>query len=404
MKQKTCNSRMGRVGGQAVLEGVMMRAGTEMAVACRKQNGSISVTRTRFESVRTRHKMLNLPIIRGAVNFVEMLKMSMETLNVSADAMLEEEEPGRFERWLREKCHIDLSAVITVVGLVLGVLLAVGLFIFLPNALSSWLLPAGVRPVWSALFEGVIKIAIFVGYMASMLLLRDMRRVFAYHGAEHKSVACYEAGDELTPENARRHTRFHPRCGTSFMFVMVLLGILVSVLLKVVFPGLTAPGFGVKLLYTLIKLLILPLVVGVGFEFILYAGKHDNVLVRVLSAPGLWMQRLTTREPDDAMLECAITAIKCAMPDEFPDFDPATYDRSEKPAEAAPDAGDAAADATEEETPAGEIAATEPPDAAETPAAAEEEKPAVAVGPDNADGDSEGEAREHTPPAASDPA
>ena len=248
-----------------------------------------------------------------------------------------------------------------------------GLFIYLPRFLSALILPHAA-PGWKALLEGGFKVLLFVGYLALVSLMRDMRRVFAYHGAEHKSVACYEAGDELTPENAKKHTRFHPRCGTSFMFVMILIGILFSVFINLLFPGLSGLRFG-NLLYTLIKLLILPLVVGIGFEFIMYAGKHDNFLVRILSAPGLGMQGLTTRDPDENMLECAISALKCAMPDEFPDFDEKTYDRSPKPAPAENTEdgdGDTAADDPSADT-SGTSAADMARTVGETPAATAEE-------------------------------
>ena len=165
--------------------------------------------------------------------------------------------------------------------------------------------------------------------------MKDIRRTFEYHGAEHKSIACYEAGDELTPAAARKYSRFHPRCGTSFMFVMILLGVLLGFVINAVLPGLPT------LLYTLIRILLLPLVVGIGFEFIRFAGCHDNLLVRLLAAPGLWMQRITTREPDEKQLEIAITSIKLALKNEFPDFDPATYSRK---------AEDTAEEATEEAT------------------------------------------------------
>lgn len=333
MKQENNNPRLGRVGGQAVLEGVMMKAGDATATACRLADGSITLHRDSFVSLRKKNKFCNLPLVRGVVNFVEMLSLSMKTLNISAEAMGDSMgEETKFEKWLREKLHINALAVASVIGVVLGVVLSVGLFIFLPRFLSGIVLGLfgdNVNGIWYGLFEGVLKVLIFIGYLLFCSLIKDMRRVFAYHGAEHKSVACYEAGDELTPENAKRHTRFHPRCGTSFMFVMILLGIFVSVLLNYLFPSLKAMRWG-SVLYTLIKLAVLPVVVGLGFEFIMYAGKHNNLLVRMLSAPGLWMQRITTKEPTDDMLECAITALKCAMPDEFPDFDPATYDRSPK--------------------------------------------------------------------------
>ena len=333
MKKTNQNERLGRVGGQAVIEGVMMKAGDRLATACRHSDGSISVHHSSFVSMRKKHKFCNLPLLRGVINFIEMLKLSMTTLTASADAMLEGEElvEGKFEKWCKEKLHINLSDVLMTFSMLLGVLLSVVLFIYLPRLCSTLLLRLfdDVHAIWIALVEGVAKVGIFVAYLALASLLKDMRRVFAYHGAEHKSVACYESGEELTPENAKHHTRFHPRCGTSFMFVMILLGVLVGMFINLIFPGLADAKFG-NLIYMAIKLLILPLVVGLGFEFIMYAGKHDNVLVRALSAPGLWMQRITTKEPDEEMLECAITALKCALPDEFPDFDEKTYDRSPK--------------------------------------------------------------------------
>ena len=328
------NCRLGRVGGQAVIEGVMMKAGESTATACRLPDGSIKLHRDTFVSLRKKHKICNLPLLRGVINFIEMLMLSMKTLTISAEALGEVDQPEtKFEKWMREKLHINVMDLATGIGMVLGVLLSVGLFIFLPRFLADLffgLFSFEVGAVWFALFEGILKVGIFVCYLLSVCLMKEMRRVFAYHGAEHKSVACYESGEELTPANAMHHTRFHPRCGTSFMFVMILLGIFVGVLINVWLPELKDDGFVGTLLYTLIKLLILPLVVGLGFEFIMYAGKHNNLIVRMLSAPGLWMQRITTKEPDEQMLEIAITALKCAMPEEFPDFDPATYDRSPK--------------------------------------------------------------------------
>ena len=335
MKKQETNPRLGQVGGQAVLEGVMMKSGEKCATACRLADGSITVFRDQFVSARKKHKICNLPLVRGVVNFVEMMMLSMKTLTASAEAMGEEfAEESKFEKWLKEKLHIDAMAIATVLGLVLGLGLSVLLFIFLPRLcadLIERIFSTDLGPVVKGIIEGAAKVLIFIGYLFFCSLLKDMRRVFAYHGAEHKSVACYESGEDLTPENAKHHTRFHPRCGTSFMFVMILLGIFVSVMLNVFLPELESKKFVGTLLYTLIKLAILPLIMGVGFEFIMYAGKHNGIIVRMLSAPGLWMQRITTKEPDEQMLEIAITALKCAMPEVFPDFDENTYDRSPKP-------------------------------------------------------------------------
>lgn len=314
------NERLGKVGGQAVVEGVMMKSGDIMAVASRMPDGRIKVTRKRFSSVRQKNKFLDLPLIRGVVNFVEMMKLSFTTMNISTEALgLEEEEPSKFEKWLAEKLKVNVMDFVMAVGIVLGLVLSCFLFIFLPSftssgisALVSWI--SGGKFVLSesnilfSVVEGLMKIAIFLAYLWLVSLMKEIKRVFQYHGAEHKSIFCYEKGMELTAENAAKCKRFHPRCGTSFMFLMILIGIIIGCFLP---SGL--------FLRPLIKLLLLPLTMGLGYEFIRFAGKHDNWLVRAISAPGLWVQRLTTKEPDNSQLECAIAALKAAMPNEFPE-------------------------------------------------------------------------------------
>ncbi len=323
-KQSTdCPSRLNRVGGQAVLEGVMMKAGARTVTTCRKEDGSLVVNDGEFVSVRKKIKILDLPIIRGVVNFIEMMILSVKTLNVSADALGIEEEEGKVESWLKKHLGIGITDIIMTIGVILGVALALFLFMFLPtwsaegiNALCVWLSggTATLHPSVIAVIEGVMKVVIFITYLALVSLIPDIKRTFMYHGAEHKSIACFEAGDELTPENARRHKRFHPRCGTSFMFLMILLGIFAGMFVRNIFPGLH------PLLYTGIRLLILPLVMGIGYEILMLAGKHDNILTRIISTPGLWVQRITTKEPTDDMLEVAIISIKCALRDDFPEF------------------------------------------------------------------------------------
>ena len=209
-----------------------------------------------------------------------------------------------------------------VFSVLLGLLLAVFLFTWLPAFVTSFLdnkiFTSYSFPFWlSALIEGVVKIFIFIMYILLVSLMKDIRRVFQYHGAEHKSIACYESGMELTPENAKKCTRFHPRCGTSFMFVMILLSVIIGVFI---------PVWDNTWLRSAIKIAILPLVMGIGYEFIMFAGKHDNLFTRIFSAPGLWMQRITTKEPDETQLAVAICAIKSSMKEEFPDFDPDEYD------------------------------------------------------------------------------
>ncbi len=312
---KYCNdkdqTRLNKVGGQAVLEGVMMKAGSRTVTTCRKEGGSLVVTDAEFHSVRKKHKILNIPILRGVVNMIEMLALSYRTLGASADAL--DIDEGK----KKDGKESSTVTVIMIISMILGVALSIALFIVLPN-LVSWLINyiAGgtLSPTWMAVIEGVAKVLIFLSYLFLVGLVPDIKRTFMYHGAEHKSIACFESGAELTPANAKMYTRFHPRCGTSFMFVMIMLGVMVGIIINNAFPDLARPYL------ILIRIGILPLVVGLGFEFIMFAGKHDNVFTRALSAPGLWVQRLTTKEPTEDMLEVAITSIKCALRDEFPEF------------------------------------------------------------------------------------
>ena len=323
-EQSSCpfSDRLGKVGGQAVLEGVMMKAGNRMVTTCRKSDGSLVVTDSDFVSARTKHKILDLPLIRGVVSFAESMIMSFETMGASAEALgLEEEEPSKFEKWLSKTFGLNITNVIMVVSLILGLGLSALLFVFLPiwltagiNFLLGRFFSVQMLPVTSAILEGLTKMGIFVGYLLVVSLLPDIKRTFMYHGAEHKSIACFEAGEELNPENAKKHTRFHPRCGTSFMFFMILLGIFAGLLIKTVLPDLPT------LVYSLIRILILPLLMGVGYEFIRFAGKHPNPVTDALSIPGLLVQRITTKEPDEGMLEVAITSLKGALRDDYPEF------------------------------------------------------------------------------------
>ena len=316
-KQEAENPRRGKVGGAAVLEGVMMRAGNDVAVTCRREDGTLAVVEKRFTSARDKHKLLRLPILRGIVAFIESLVTSYACLAASADVMSGEEEETAFEKKFEKRLGIRFFDVLMVIAAILGVALAIGLFLALPRMVAGWIEGwAGVDfGHFKSAIEGGLKLLIFVLYLFLVSLMKDIRRTFEYHGAEHKSIACYEAGDELTPEAARKYTRFHPRCGTSFMFVMIFLGVILGFVINAVLPGL--PTY----LYTIIRVLLLPLVVGVGFEFIRYAGKKDNLAVRILSAPGLWMQRITTREPDDAQLEVALLSLQYALTEEFPELD-----------------------------------------------------------------------------------
>ena len=350
-EENSCPARLGRVGGGALIEGVMMRAGDDVAITCRAENGELRVVREKHVSLRKRHKWLNIPLLRGIINFVEMMVLSMHTLNVSAETYGGEVEEGRFEKWMKKKLGIGLFDIVTAIATVLGVVLAVALFLYLPKLFSGLIggfLPNGFTEWQEGLVEGGMKVLIFISYIWLVSLIPDIRRTFQYHGAEHKSIACFEAGEELTPENAKKYSRFHPRCGTSFMFVMILLGVGIGIALRYILPDELRE---INWLYTAIRLLLLPLVVGVGFEFIMYAGKHNNLLIRILSAPGLWMQRLTTREPDEGMLEVAIVSLKTALPAEFPDFDPSIYEIKEENSENTSAEAEKPADENGEDTP-----------------------------------------------------
>ena len=317
-KKNDLSCRLGKVGGQAVLEGVMMKAGDRTVTSCRKPDGTIYVSDGTFTSVRTKNKLLDLPIIRGVVNFVEMMKLSVSTMTAAAEALgIEEEEETKFEKWLKKHFGARLVDFIMLIGVALGLCLSLFLFLFLPNFLASLLDTyafGGKLGVWTAVIEGMLKVGIFLAYLWLVSLMPEIKRTFMYHGAEHKSIACFEAGDELTPERAKEYTRFHPRCGTSFMFLTILIGIFAGFFIKIMIPNLPLWA------YTVIRLLILPVLMGLGYEVIRLAGKHDNVVTRIMSAPGLWAQRLTTKEPTEDMLEIAITSLKCALRDEFPEF------------------------------------------------------------------------------------
>lgn len=309
------NPRLGVVGGQAVLEGVMMRHKNRYSVSVRRENGEIVTENREFISVRKKIKILNIPIIRGTVNFIEMMILSYKTLSISAEAygIDEEEEESKFEKWLRSKFGKSIMDIVMVISTVLGLALGVCIFFFLPIFLTKGVdhIVGGKLGWFKNLVEGIIKVVIFIAYLWGVSFMSEIKRTFEYHGAEHKSIFCYESGEELTPEMQKKFKRFHPRCGTSFMFVMIAISIIIYSL-----PFVTWDSVIIRFLT---KLAMLPIVVGAGYEFLMYAGKHDNRLVRALSAPGLWMQRITTREPDLDQLAVAIEALKSSMPEEFPE-------------------------------------------------------------------------------------
>ncbi|MDL2218758.1 DUF1385 domain-containing protein [Ruminococcaceae bacterium OttesenSCG-928-O06] len=296
------------VGGQAVLEGIMMRGPAKWCLAVRTPDGKV-VAETHDTVMRPWAKW---PFIRGVFNFVDSLVMGYKTLMRSAELAMgeeyEEEEPGKFDAWVEKKFGDAGTKVVMALASVLGIVLALGLFMFLPTGAVSLVdnfVPLGAaKPV----LEGVVKILIFVLYLVLVRRMKDIHRVFSYHGAEHKTIYCYEAGDELTVENIRTHSRFHPRCGTSFIFIVLIISIFLNSALP--WPA----GAGGALLRMVLKLAMLPVVMAVSYEVLRLAGRYDNWFTRILSAPGMWIQRLTTNEPEDDMIEVAIAAVSPVLP------------------------------------------------------------------------------------------
>jgi uncharacterized protein YqhQ len=311
--------KLGAVGGEALMEGIMMRGPKGAAVALRLPDGSVETTEKNVKSPADKHKWLGWPLIRGPVNFVwSMLfgyKCMMESAEKATAAAMESNgaaAESKIDRWLEAHMGPKLMAAVTGVGTVLGVGVALGLFVWAPTALTRWLVPERLSRYY-ALIGGLIRVVLFVGYMFAMSLLKDIRRVFQYHGAEHKAIFCYEAGLPLTVENVRAQSRLHPRCGTSFLFLMILLSIVLTSAVNAVWPGLATVNWA----QIAIKILQFPLIMALGYEFIRYAGKHlKNPLVRFVSAPGLAMQRITTKEPDDAIIEVGIAALQAALGEE----------------------------------------------------------------------------------------
>lgn len=297
------------VGGQALIEGIMMRGPRQVCTAVRRPDGGIE---TKLDPVTT-FSWQKIPLVRGVLSMIESLIVGYRCLMYSAEISMGEEafetEESKLDKWINEHLGEKAQNFVMSLAAVLGGMLALVLFMVLPTTIVGLLgkvLPLeGVR----ALLEGVLKIAIFIGYLALVRNMKDIKRMFRYHGAEHKTIACYEAGEELTVENIRRHSRFHPRCGTSFLVLVILISILVSSLLPWSSTGLRI----------VLKLLTLPVVMGISYELIKLAGRYDNILTRIISAPGLWIQRLTTSEPDDNMIEVAIAAVKPVLPENWED-------------------------------------------------------------------------------------
>lgn len=307
-----------KIGGQALIEGVMMKGADTGAMACRLPDGTIDVETWTENNGKNMPWYRKCPFVRGSFNFVASMKDGYRCLMKSAEKQVtddeeeNEEEMSRFEKWLTEKLGEKLFGVIMGIAMVVGIAVSLLLFMFLPKLVIGLLIDytpvPDVNMLRSAL-EGVLKISIFLFYMSLTGCMKDIRRTYEYHGAEHKTIACHEAGDELTVENVRKHCRFHPRCGTSFIFITLIVSILAMCLVPI----------RIIWLRTVVSILLLPVTVGVSYEFIRLAGRSNSAFTRALSWPGLQIQRITTREPDDSQIECAIAAIKPCIPEDMED-------------------------------------------------------------------------------------
>lgn len=325
LKQKETGAACARktsIGGQALIEGIMMRGPKKSAMAVRNTKGEI-VTEEFETKGKNRPKICKLPIIRGIFGYIDSMSVGYKCLMRSAELSglgEVEDENGK-----EQKLPKWAMTLVTVVSTILGFALAIGLFVWLPAKLYDWTLSravttpnAALRSLIKSVFEGVLKILLLVGYMAAISLMKDIRRTFMYHGAEHKTIFCYEAGLPLTVENVKAQRRFHPRCGTSFLILMLLISIFVSFFIdpiSIAISGNVLP----TALRVLVKLLLIPLIVGLGYELIKFAGRHDNLLTRIISAPGVALQHITVFEPTDEMIECAIKAVELVIPDDDSD-------------------------------------------------------------------------------------
>lgn len=319
---KNTTKKITSIGGSALIEGIMMRGPKRTTVCVRTGENEIYSEDISITTIPSKCKIFKVPFLRGIAGLIDSMRLSYKSLMLSADKAMEageieEEEPSKFEKWLDEKFGDKLVKILMVFASIIGVALAVGLFFFVPSFLYDF--TANFAPslkenvLWKSVFEGVLKIVLFLAYIVLCSQMNEMKRVFMYHGAEHKTIFCYENEEELTVENVKKQTRFHPRCGTSFMVLMLIVGIVIGLFVPV------AP-FGVPFLRPLFKILLLPLSCGVGYELIKICGKHDNKLTRFIAAPGLWAQRITTKEPDDRMIEVAIKAISEVIPEDGSDI------------------------------------------------------------------------------------
>jgi len=304
------------------MEGIMMRGPGGLAMSLRLPDGTIETTKRDIKQLKDKFKPFGWPMIRGFIGFVESMILGYKCLMESAEKTgfdsSSEENMSKFDRWLDKHLGPKVMSVIGVLSAVLGFGLAFLLFFRLPSFVfdtADKMFSIDLLK-YKVVFEGVIRIILFVLYMSLVALMKDIKRLYMYHGAEHKAIFCFESGEDLTVENVRKQKRFHPRCGTSFIFVMIILSILISSVVAIVFPVLTDPGN--RAWWMIVKLMIVPIIMSIGYEFIRYAGCHQNLLIKILSAPGLWMQRITTKEPPDDIIEVGIAALKAVLPQQEP--------------------------------------------------------------------------------------
>ena len=340
-KEKCCARRKTSIGGQALMEGIMMRGPVKNAMAVRRANGEIFFEENLNEK-KTRPAICRWPVVRGVFGFVDSMIIGYKALMRSAEIAIEDEMAEEAKKDEEKTDKPEQAAVsekknggdekkggigkgamaaIMIVAGVLGVALAVGLFLWLPSFLynlianftpESWGLAA--NRYLRSVFEGILKILVLVVYMALVSLMKDIRRTFMYHGAEHKTIFCYEQGMPLSVENVKKQRRFHPRCGTSFLILMLLVSIVIGMLIPPTFAGINPTLYTV--IRATIKLLLIPVTMGIGYELLKFAGRHENIVTRIISAPGMWLQRITVKEPTDDMIECAIKAFIAVLPEE----------------------------------------------------------------------------------------
>ncbi|MBQ9985828.1 MAG: DUF1385 domain-containing protein [Oscillospiraceae bacterium] len=297
------------IGGQALIEGIMMLGPEKSAIAVRRGDGEIELKVENCKKLTEKYKFLSIPFIRGIAGIFESMKRGFAALNYASSIAINEidEEPTRFEKWLEKKFGSRaVENIVMGIATVFGIAIPIVLFIFLPTLLAGTLDKYIGSGIWRNLLEGLLRVIIFLIFMFSVSRMKDMKRVFSYHGAEHKSIFCYEAGEELTVENVKKFSKEHPRCGTSFMFSVMVISVLVF----------SVVSWSNPFIRMALRLLLLPVVVGISYEVNRFIGRHDNWFTRIIRAPGIWFQTFTTFEPDDSMIEVAITALREVIPEE----------------------------------------------------------------------------------------